>query len=476
MNFQNDQNLTIAKLAPLIRRRKVSPVELTEFFLERISRFQPALNAFITITSPLARRQSKQAEREIVKGRYRGPLHGIPISLKDLFYTAGIRTTAGSRILRRHVPDKNAFVVDRLFEEGAVLLGKTNLHEFAFGVTNINPHFGPVHNPWDLNRVPGGSSGGSAAAVSAGLCLASLGTDTGGSIRIPSSACGIVGLKPTRGLVSLDGVIPLASSLDHVGPIGRCVEDVGMLLNILADGNSAKGRINYLRNLRDRIRGLRVGFPKPNFFERTQKEVREKILQALKVFEQLGARIQEVDLGGVRDAGRVFAVIVIAEALAFHWNWISKRPQDYGADLRERMENSKDQPTVAYLHAQEKRRKITQVFEEILKKVDVVVTPTLPVVATGLEEKEIKIGRLREVVRTVLLRFTPPGNLTGLPAISVPCGFSANHLPIGMQIFGRRYDEATVLRVAYAYEQATPWNRGFPSEEKWSVAAQAEGK
>jgi aspartyl-tRNA(Asn)/glutamyl-tRNA(Gln) amidotransferase subunit A len=452
----------------------VSPVELTEFFLERISRFQPALNAYLTITSQFAIGQAKQAEREIAKGRYRGPLHGIPISLKDLFYTAGIRTTAGSKILRRHVPRKNAFVVDRLFEEGAILLGKTNLHEFAFGVTNINPHFGSVHNPWDLKRVPGGSSGGSAAAVSAGLCLASLGTDTGGSIRIPSSACGIVGLKPTRGLVSLEGVIPLASSLDHVGPIGRCVEDVGMLLNILADGTSAKGKINYLRNLRDRIRGLRLGFPKPRFFGRMQKDVLEKILQALKVFEQLGARIQEVDLEGARDAGRVFAAIVVAEALAFHWDWISTRPQDYGSDLRERMEKSKDQPTVVYLRAQEKRREITQAFEEILKRVDVVLTPTLPVIAPGLEEKEVKIGRLQEVVRTVLLRFTPLGNLTGLPVISVPCGFSADHLPIGMQIFGRRYDEATVLRVAYAYEQATPWNSVFPSEGKWNVAGQAE--
>ena len=193
-------------------------MELTDFFLERISRFNPPLNAFITVTADFARKQARQAEREIAAGRYRGPLHGIPISLKDLFYTAGIRTTAGSRILRKFFPKENAFVVDRLFKAGAILLGKTNLHEFAYGVTSINPHFGAVHNPWDLDRIAGGSSGGSAAAVSAGLCLASLGTDTGGSIRIPSSACGIVGLKPTRGLVSLEGVIPLAFSLDHVGP------------------------------------------------------------------------------------------------------------------------------------------------------------------------------------------------------------------------------------------------------------------
>lgn len=466
MNLFNNANLTIAHIAPLIRKRKLSPVELTDFFLERIFTGQPFFNAFITITFDLARRQAKQAEREILKGGYRGPLHGIPVSLKDLFYTAGIRTTAGSKILRRHVPDKNAFVVDRLFEEGAVLLGKTNLHEFAFGVTNLNPHFGSVRNPWDRHRVPGGSSGGSAAAVSAGLCLASLGTDTGGSIRIPSSACGIVGLKPTRGLVSLDGVIPLASSLDHVGPIGRCVEDTGILLNILADGDRAKGKNPYLRDLQRGIKGLRVGLPRQHFFERMHKEVRENIIQALKVFERLGARIQEVDLEGIRDSGKLFATVVVAEALAYHWNWIRKRPQDYGPDLRERMEKSMNQPTVAYLQAQEKRRRLTGVFEKVLGKVDVLITPTLPVVAPGLEEKEIKIGRFTEVVRVVLLRFTPPGNLTGLPVISVPCGFSTNHLPIGMQIFGRRFDEATLLRAAYAYEQATPWHKMFPPGPK----------
>ena len=466
MNLPNDANLTIAKIAPLIRKRKISPIELTDFFLERISRFNPSLNAFITVTAEFARQQARQTEKEIAAGGYRGPLHGIPLTLKDLFYTAGIRTTAGSKILRKFIPKENAFVVHRLFEEGAILLGKTNLHEFAFGVTNINPHFGPAHNPWDLKRVPGGSSGGSAAAVSAGLGLASLGTDTGGSIRIPSAACGVVGLKPTRGLVSLDGVIPLASSLDHVGPIGRCVEDVGMLLNILADGPPAKGPIHYLRNLRDRISGLRIGFSKPGLFGRTQKDVREKNLQALKVFEQLGAEIQEVDLKGVRDAGQVFAAIVVAEALAFHWDWLSKRPQDYGSDLRERMQQSMNQATVVYLQAQEKRRKITRVFEEVLRKVDVVAIPTLPVVAPGLEEKEIKFGRFKEVVRTVLLRFTPPGNLTGLPAISVPCGFSREKLPIGMQLLGRRFDEGTLLRVAYAYEQATPWHTLFPAESE----------
>ena len=468
MEFKNDQNLTIAKIAPLIRKRKISPLELTDFFLARISRLNPPLNAFITVTADFARKQARQAEREISAGRYRGPLHGIPISLKDLFYTAGIRTTAGSRILRKFIPKENAFVVDRLLMAGAILLGKTNLHEFAYGVTSINPHFGAVHNPWDLERIAGGSSGGSAAAVSAGLCLASLGTDTGGSIRIPSSACGIVGLKPSRGLVSLEGVIPLAFSLDHAGPMCRSVQDAGLMLNALTNSTPGVPIVNYLRNFRDGIRGLRIGLPKQHFFEGMQKEVRNKVLEACGVFEKLGAKLQAVDLSGIRDTARLVAEITVAEALAFHWNWIRKRPQDYGADVRERLEKSLDQPTVVYLHAQEERRKVTRIFMEVLEKVDVLVTPTLPVVPPRIAEKELKIGRRKEPVRSILLRFTRPGNLTGLPAISLPCGFTPDRIPIGMQILGRRFDEATLLRVAQAYEQATPWREISPSEKNFA--------
>jgi aspartyl-tRNA(Asn)/glutamyl-tRNA(Gln) amidotransferase subunit A len=468
MEFKNDQNLTIAKIAPLIRKRKVSPLELTDFFLARISRLNPPLNAFITVTADFARKQARQAEREISAGRYRGPLHGIPISLKDLFYTAGIRTTAGSRILRKFIPKGNAFVVDCLFKAGAILLGKTNLHEFAYGVTSINPHFGAVHNPWDLDRIAGGSSGGSAAAVSAGLCLASLGTDTGGSIRIPSSACGIVGLKPTRGLVSLDGVVPLAFSLDHVGPMCRSVQDAGLMLNALTNSTPGVAIVNHLRDFRDGIRGLRIGLPKQYFFEGMQREVRNKVLEACRVFEKLGAKLQVVDLRGIRDTARLVAEITVAEALSFHWNWIRKRPQDYGADVRERLEKSIDQPTVVYLHAQEKRREVTRIFTEVLEKVDVLVTPTLPVIPPRIAEKELKIGRRKEPVRSILLRFTRPGNLTGLPAISLPCGFTPDRIPIGMQIFGRRFEEATLLRAAQAYEQATPWHEISPSEKSFA--------
>ena len=320
MILQNDGSLTISRMASLIRQRKISPVELTEFFLNRIDRLQPKLNAFITITADLARKQAKRAEKEILKGHYRGPLHGIPVTLKDLFYTAGVRTTAGSKILRRFIPQENALVVDRLFAAGAILLGKTNLHEFAYGVTNNNPHYGPVHNPWDLSRIPGGSSGGSAAAVSAGLCLGSLGTDTGGSIRIPSAACGTVGLKPTRGLVPLQGVIPLASSLDHVGPICRCVEDAALMFEAIAgprwaQSNPPGPRIGRLFSgpLRQGIKRIRVGIPRQYFFDRLQKDVRRNALAGCKILEQMGAELREVELKGMEEVNQLVAAITLAK-------------------------------------------------------------------------------------------------------------------------------------------------------------------
>jgi aspartyl-tRNA(Asn)/glutamyl-tRNA(Gln) amidotransferase subunit A len=468
MNLLNDENLTIAKMAPLIRKKKISPVELTETFLERIQQLQGKLNAFITVTADLARKKARQAEREIMKGKYRGPLHGIPISLKDLFYTAGIRTTAGSKILRNFIPQENAFVVDRLLAGGAVLLGKTNLHEFAYGVTNNNPHFGPVRNPWDLKRVPGGSSGGSAAAVSAALGIASLGTDTGGSIRIPSAACGVVGLKPTRGLVSLHGVIPLAFSLDHVGPICRCVEDTALMLEVIASiagANSTNwpqiGRL-FSRPLRQGVKGIRIGIPKQYFFDRLHKDVRGYVLTACAILYQQGAELREVEFKGMEEAALLVGIITVGEALSYHWKWLRSRAKDYGADVRERMEANWNQRTVEYLQAQEKRRMYTQAFLKVFESVDVVAAPTLPVLPPFIGQKEISWGRTREDVRAALLRMTRPGNLTGLPAISLPCGFTADNLPVGLQLFGRHHDEATLLRVAYAYEQATPWNKMFP--------------
>jgi aspartyl-tRNA(Asn)/glutamyl-tRNA(Gln) amidotransferase subunit A len=468
MELQNQETWTISRVAPLIHKGKLSPMELTEAFLRRISHLQPKLNAFITITAELARKQARQAEREIMKGKYRGPLHGIPITLKDLFYTAGIRTTAGSKILRSFIPKENAAVVDSLYAAGAVLLGKTNLHEFAYGVTTNNPHYGPVHNPWDVERISGGSSGGSAAAVSAALGLASLGTDTGGSIRIPAAACGVVGLKPTRGLVPLQGVIPLAFSLDHVGPICRCVEDVALMMEVIAAPGGPKagnwpqvGRL-FTRSLRGGVKKIRIGIPKQYFFDRLHKEVREFVLTACATLGQMGAELREVEVKGMEEAVPLVAVITVGEALSYHWNWLQTRPEDYGADVRERMKVSENQRTVDYLQAQEKRRRFTENFVRVFDSVDVLIAPTLPVPPPLIGQKEIPWGRTKEDVRAALLRMTRPGNLTGLPAISLPCGLTADGLPVGLQIFGRHYDEPTLLQVAYAYEQATPWHTMFP--------------
>ena len=475
MNLVNDGDLTIAKIAPLIRKKKLSPVELVEAMLARIERFQSALNAFITVTSRLARSQARQAEKEILKGHYRGPLHGIPISVKDLFYTAGIRTTGGSKILRNFIPRENAVVIDRLFAAGCVLLGKNTLHEFAYGVTNQNPHFGPTTNPWDLKRIPGGSSGGSAVAVSAALSLASLGTDTGGSIRIPAAACGVAGLKPTQGLVPLQGVIPLSFSLDHVGPLCRSTEDIALVLRVIAgedprDPNRLDERETLrLRNLQKGVRGIRIGLPTQYFFNRLQKEVRSHVLAAVKTLEALGAKGVEVELKFMDETEHLSFEIVVAEAVAYHWKWLRKRGKDYGKDVRSRMERGFGQLSRTYLEAQQRRQLYTESFEHVLESVDVLVAPTLPVVAPRIGETEVREGRAVENTIAALLRLNRPGNLTGLPALSIPCGFSGDGLPIGLQLIGRRRDEGTILRVAYAYEQATPWHRLFPPDPSTTV-------
>jgi aspartyl-tRNA(Asn)/glutamyl-tRNA(Gln) amidotransferase subunit A len=461
--MENNCDLTIESLAPLIRRKELSPVELTRFFLDRIGRFQPTINAFITVTAKTALEQARQAEKELAHGRYRGVLHGIPISLKDLFCTRNIRTTAGSRILRSFVPPQNAEVVDRLLGAGAVLLGKTNLHEFAYGATNVNPHYGPVRNPWDPCRISGGSSGGSAASVISAQALASLGTDTGGSIRIPSAACGCVGFKPTYGVVPMDGVIPLAFSLDHVGPLSRCVADAAFLFEILAPSDEA-GRGRAVSEMRKGVKSLRIGVPRQYFFDRIQPDVRRAVLAAIAVLEQLGARISEVNLKGMEETAPLAAEITGDEALAYHETWLERRPQDYGKDVRSRLQQSKKRTAAAYIRAQRGMRAYRERLERVLDSVQLLAVPTLPVVAPAIDQKDVRIGRFREDVRLALLRLTRPGNLSGLPAISIPCGFSSERLPVGLQLIGRRFDEATLLRAAFAYEQATPWHRQFPPE------------
>jgi aspartyl-tRNA(Asn)/glutamyl-tRNA(Gln) amidotransferase subunit A len=466
MDLRNDLTLTVVRLSSCIRRREISPLELTRFLLERIARMQPRLNAFITVTEELALSQARKATKEILKGSYRGPLHGIPVSLKDLFDVRHVRTTAGSRILRNYRPRRNATVVDRLLESGCIILGKTNLHEFAFGATNLNPHYGPVCNPWNIERISGGSSGGSAAAVAAGLCLASLGTDTGGSIRIPAAACGCVGLKPTCGLVPLDGVIPLSGSLDHVGPITRCVEDAAIVLEAISRDRpgSGAGRGKILRGLRRGAKGLRIGIPKQYYFDRVRPDVRRLVRSAISCLQDAGAELIEVDLPGMTETGELAAEITVAEALPYHWKWLQTRLRDYGDDLRKRMLEKLDMPAVAYLRYQQRRRAYAERLSRAADTCDVLAAPTLPMPACLMHETEVSLGGSGETVRNALLRLTRPANLAGLPAISVPCGFSSEGLPVGLQLIGRRFGEAVLLRAAWSYEGSTPWHTRFPPD------------
>jgi aspartyl-tRNA(Asn)/glutamyl-tRNA(Gln) amidotransferase subunit A len=373
--------------------------------------------------------------------------------------------------LRTFVPKENAIVVDRLLRAGCILLGKTNMHEFAYGPTNVNPHYGAVRNPWDTSRISGGSSGGSAASVVAALAIASLGTDTGGSIRIPSAACGCVGLKPTYGCVPMTGVIPLSFSLDHVGPLSRCVADAAFMFQAIAEPDARQNPGRILSKIRKGIQSFRIGIPKQYFFNRIQPDVRRAVLTAAEVFRQLGACICAVDLQGMEETETLAAAITGAEALAYHSQWLKRRPHDYGEDVQARLELSNEMTAVTYIQALQKAQPYSERLAHMLDSVTLLLAPTLPIVAPDIEQKEVTIGKSHETVRSALLRLTRPGNLSGLPAISVPCGFSSEGLPIGLQLIGRRSGEIDLLRAAYAYEQATPWHHQFPEERSSYLAS-----
>jgi aspartyl-tRNA(Asn)/glutamyl-tRNA(Gln) amidotransferase subunit A len=454
--------LTIAAAAARIRARELSPVELTEACLSRIEAVDGRLNAFITITGDEALAAARAAEDEIAAGKYRGPLHGIPVALKDLFAVAGVRTTAGSKILAGNVSREDSDAAARLKAAGAVILGKLNLHEFAFGATGVNPHYGPARNPWDTERITGGSSSGSGAAVAAGECLAALGTDTGGSIRIPASLCGVVGLKPTFGRVSRWGVIPLSWSLDHVGPLTRTTEDAAIVLQAIAgrdplDASSAEEPVpDYRAALAGGVEGLRVGVPREFFFEGVDAEIEAAVRKAIGALEVLGARVEEVSLPRIAEAPAAIVAIMLPEATAYHQGWLAARPDDYGEDVRYRLEMGALYPAVACVQAQRFREMMVEAWRrEVFTRVDVLATPTTMVTAPLIED-----GGLDATF--ALIRLTNPLNLLGVPAMSLPCGFATQGLPIGLQLAGRWFDETTVLRAARAYEQATGWHTRAP--------------
>jgi aspartyl-tRNA(Asn)/glutamyl-tRNA(Gln) amidotransferase subunit A len=455
-------HLTIAEAADLLARREIASVELTEAHLRRIDAHDTHLNSFITITSDHALTQARAADAELTRGVRRGPLHGIPLALKDLYDTAGIRTTAGSTFFADRVPDTDARAVTLLYQAGAVLLGKLNMHEWALGVTNINPHYGPSRNPWDPSRITGGSSGGAAAALAAGLCMGALGSDTGGSIRIPASLCGIVGLKPTFGRVSLQGVIPLSWNLDHAGPMARTVTDAALLLQAIAgydpdDPVSVALPVdNLLATLDAGVTGWRIALATDAHFGEADPEVISAVRRAATVFEELGARVEAVDLSQGREAAQMNALMTTSDAAAFHRDRLRDHPHRFGADVLARMERGAQFTSTEYILARrfqsEWRRRLERLFEQF----DLLLTPATPITAPVIEGLD-SIEAARQ-----LTRCTAPFNLAGLPALSLPCGLSAAGLPIGLQIVAAPWNEARVLRAGRAFENATQWHRQTP--------------
>ncbi len=469
MSDQQLCHLSIAEQARLIRNREISPVELLESVLRQIERVDPAVNSYITVPAEEARAATREAEQEIGRGDYRGPLHGIPIALKDLYYTRGIRTTAGSKIHRDFVPTKDAEVVVRLKKAGSVLVGKTNMHEFALGAINTNPHFGDVHNPWDLERISGGSSGGSAAAVAASMASAALGSDTGGSIRIPASLCGVVGLKPTYGRVSRHGAMPCAWSLDHVGPLCKTAEDAALLLQVIAgrdpkDPTSSHETVpDYAAGLSQGISGLRLAVLKEHIDpETTQPAVLAGFQAAIEVLRGLGATIEELSVPEAIHAYPASTAILSVEAAAYHECDLRVRPEEIGPDVRARLEGGLLIAATDYVKAQRVRRMLAERFVALLRQYDAILGPAEPTTAPRIDQETIQYPGLAEARRLSLTRYTRLHNVTGLPAASVPMGFDSSELPMGLQIACAPFDEEMVLRIGHAYQQATNWHKRLP--------------
>ncbi len=459
---------TIAGMAARLRQGEVSPVEVTAAHLARIERLNETLKAYLTVLPERAMAAARLAEAEIRGGQYRGPLHGVPVAVKDLFAIKGERMTCGSTIMASHVAEQQATVNQRLEDAGAVLLGTLNMHEFAWGGTSINPHYGTPRNPWDGERMPGGSSGGSGVATGTGLAMGTLGSDTGGSIRIPASLSGVVGLKPTYGRVSRHGVYPLCWSLDHPGPLTRSVADAALMLQAIAghDANDpTTSRLpvpDYAQQLTGDVRGLRVGVPRALFFDQIDPQVAAAVEAAIAALDGLGVACVDVDLPLMRHVPTASLTLMVVEAYAVHETLLRNHSQAYGSDVRVRLALGATVTGAQYLKAQCFRSLLTQEVSQALQSVDALVTPTTLMTAARVDEPVVRIDGEDVVVAANLARFTRAFNMTGSPALSLPCGFDDRGLPIGLQIVGRPFDEGTVLRLAHAYEQHTPWHQRVP--------------
>lgn len=435
---------SIAETGERVRGRELSPVELVRECLERIDRLNPTLNAFITVTAESALAEAQEAEREIQAGKWRGPLHGIPIGLKDLIDTAGVRTTAASAVFRDRVPAEDADVVKKLKAAGAVLIGKQNLHEFAYGGSSLISHFGPVRNPVNPEFIAGGSSGGSAAAVASGMCYAAIGTDTAGSIREPAALCGVVGLKPSYGLVSTRGIIPLSQSLDHAGPIARSVEDAAIVLDVIAGTSDGA---NYRDSLKTGIHDFIVGVPRKYFYEDLDEDIASTVEEAIGRLGKLAISVRVVECPSDEDR-----TVFLAESYAYHRDKIASSPELYEPETLRRVRTGNAISETEYHNAMAQLQRARQEIAKTFCDVDVLLTPTTPVQTPRISEllKDISLLRPAEIR---LLRNTRPVNVWGLPAISVPCGFTSDGLPIGLQIIGPPNGEGKILRTAHTFEQ-----------------------
>jgi len=454
---------TIQYLSQRIRDHAISPVELTRDCLARIEFLNPKLNAFITVLADSALDQARQAEQEIQRGNHRGPLHGIPIGLKDILDTTGIRTTAASAQYKDRIPTEDAEVVSRLRAAGAIILGKQNLHEFAYGGSSLISFFGETHNPWDVTRLTGGSSGGSAASVAAGLGFAAIGTDTAGSIRLPAAYCGVVGLKPTYGRVSARGVVPLSRSYDHVGPIANSVHDAALMLQVLAGYDASDPASidvpvpDFTSRLGPLPHGPRIGVPRAFFFDDLSPEIAAAIENAIHVFRELHAKFRDdVNLEVSTDR-----TLSSAEAYAFHQPLLARSPELYQPATLTRIKSGESVVAADALRASRDLQTSRHAIRKIFNEVDVLLTPTVPIPPPGIQELTEHPDKLRPQ-ELIMLRNTRPFNVWGIPAISVPCGFTKDGMPIGLQLAAAPWREDLVLQVAHAYEQATDWHKKSP--------------
>lgn len=460
--------MTVLEAGTLLREKKVSAVELANESLAAVERLDATLNAFLTVCRDRALNQAHRMDEEIARGVFRSPFHGIPVAVKDVFCTRGIRTTCGSTLFRDHVPSYDAAVVERLESAGAVLIGKTSMHELAYGVTSNNPHFGAVRNPWNTDCVPGGSSGGSGAAVAAGMVFMAMGTDTGGSIRIPASYCGTVGLKPTTGRISRWGVMPLDFTLDHMGPLTRTVRDAALCLQVLAghdprdDSSSTEPVPKYLAGERKALQGLRIGLPENHFFEHRDPEVDAAVRRMADLAANLGADVRSVRLPDIPPVNTVGRLILFAEASAVFEGYLEQRDR-FGADVLGLLDQGRLITAADYINAQRLRRIAMGEFRGVWKQADCLITPTTPIVAPKIGQELVCLEDDSEDVRLASTRLVRPFNVLGLPAISIPCGFHSNGLPIGMQIAARPFSEELLLSLAEALEENTDYHSRTPS-------------